>query len=339
MAYENGKTYWICPEDNTNVALSVYGNRVVSQNRNVFLYAKQDVADQRWLVDVDSKNGFARLKTELSSSYALNIYRGTSNYNNCDIHTWSDNQEDSKIDFLTIDASKNLYYIKSYRNNGEDKLFLTADSASSGSNVYWALQDGNKKQRWKLIKVTSGGDTGEDADGGGTCKMPVNVNQKYKSNSTGVRNTGCALCCGVDLASFKKGKNYTIADFEGHYFEGVDSKGVAYAYYNWTAPDGVGFTDAISLASLNEAQTIQKIRSYVSKGTPVACHAMKGSNEHWFVAYDAAANGGSTWSTCGITVLDPVNDKEFYSGRRVAIWTAMSDSYVTAGIDRIRLLK
>ena len=29
MGYENGKTYWIVPRYNTNVALSVYGNTQV----------------------------------------------------------------------------------------------------------------------------------------------------------------------------------------------------------------------------------------------------------------------------------------------------------------------
>ena len=46
MGYESGKTYWIVPRYNTNVALSVYGNTQVSQNRNVIVWSKQNIADQ-----------------------------------------------------------------------------------------------------------------------------------------------------------------------------------------------------------------------------------------------------------------------------------------------------
>lgn len=170
------------------------------------------------------------------------------------------------------------------------------------------------------------------------CLMPAILNQNYSGNPQGVRNTGCALCCDINLASFKKGKKYTLADFAGHYTEG-SSNNSAYVYYNWTAPDGVAFTSAISLASMTEAKTIQRIRDYVNKGIPVACHAVGGGNEHWFVAYHADDNGGNTWETSGLYVLDPYNgDGSSYYGRTVSIVDAMSTSSVKAGIDRIRLL-
>ena len=84
MAYEHGATYWICPVDNTGVALSVRGDSQVSQNRDVFLYTKEDIDDQLWRVDVG--DGFARIKSTLDDRYALNIYRSTGN---CDIYTWA----------------------------------------------------------------------------------------------------------------------------------------------------------------------------------------------------------------------------------------------------------
>lgn len=46
MGYESGKTYWIVPQNDTGVALSVYGNTAVSENRNVVVWSKQDIADQ-----------------------------------------------------------------------------------------------------------------------------------------------------------------------------------------------------------------------------------------------------------------------------------------------------
>ena len=72
MGYENGKTYWIVPRYNTNVALSVYGNTQVSQNRNVVVWDKQEIADQLWRIDVS--NGYARIKSEINNNYALNIW-------------------------------------------------------------------------------------------------------------------------------------------------------------------------------------------------------------------------------------------------------------------------
>ena len=74
MGYENGKIYWIVPQNNTGIALSVYGNTQVSQNRNVIVWSKQDVLDQLWRVDID--NGFARIKSAINYDYALNIWLG-----------------------------------------------------------------------------------------------------------------------------------------------------------------------------------------------------------------------------------------------------------------------
>ena len=162
MGYENGKTYWIVPRYNTNVALSVYGNTQVSQNRNVVVWDKQEIADQLWRIDVS--NGYARIKSEINDNYALNIWLGSDKYGNCDIHTWSDNTNDSKINFKTIDASQNLYLIQCYRNEADNNLYLTAESTKSGSNVKWAVRDERANQIWQLCTPqSSGGSSGEDS--------------------------------------------------------------------------------------------------------------------------------------------------------------------------------
>lgn len=135
----------------------------------------------------------------------------------------------------------------------------------------------------------------------------------------------------MDLASWKKNKSYTISDFANYYDE-------ANGYY-WTGPDNFSCSDAISLASLNEAQTIEKIRSYVKNHIPVACHAVgTGNRQHWFVAYELTGESGGTWATAGIKVLDPYNgDFDSTEGRRVTILEAMQTSKVTLGVDRIRI--
>ena len=165
MAYEDGKTYWICPINNTDVALSVRGLSQVSQNRDVFLYTKEDVGDQLWHLEIG--NGFARLKSGLNQNYALNIYLGTSNYNNCDIHTWADNLEDSKINFRTVDAGSNTYRIQNYRNDADNDLYLTAQGTTSESDVVWAKNNSSDLQVWKLIEKTSSGSTGTTGGGKG----------------------------------------------------------------------------------------------------------------------------------------------------------------------------
>lgn len=90
---------------------------------------------------------------------------------------------------------------------------------------------------------------------------------------------------------------------------------------------------------MSESDTIKAIRSYVLKGTPVACHAVGyNAKEHWFVAYEVTGQNGSTWATAGINVLDPYNiDNTSYNGRRVPILTAMQDSYVPLGVSKIRV--
>lgn len=91
--------------------------------------------------------------------------------------------------------------------------------------------------------------------------------------------------------------------------------------------------------ALNEADTIQTIRSKVLEGKPVACHAVGyGDDEHWLVAYQLTGQNGSIWATAGINVLDPYcSDDTSYNGREVSIWNAMQSSYVTLGIDKIRV--
>lgn len=201
---------------------------------------------------------------------------------------------------------------------GSPSFYATLDEAEHADNQIWQLC---------ASQSSGGGSTG----GSTTITMPVNANQNYSGNSSWIINYGCAVCCGVDLASWKKNKSYTISDFANYYDE-------TNGYY-WTGPDNFSCSDAISLASLNEAQTIEKIRSYVKNHIPVACHAVgSGSRQHWFVAYELTGESGGTWATAGIKVLDPYNSNSGSTeGRRVTILEAMQTSHVTLGVDRIRI--
>lgn len=323
MAYTFEQSYYFRPyRGNSSFWLNRYGNGSIASHQKATLYTAAGSADQR--LKVHKVSGGCQLLSDLNNAYGLNIY-GTKAGSVCDFYPVSGNFNDALIDLLTVDAANNLYRIKMINHN----LYLTPASNSSGAALTWENASNADNQIWQLCASQSsgGGSTGAST----TITMPVNANQNYSGNSSWIINYGCAVCCGVDLASWKKNKSYTISDFANYYDE-------TNGYY-WTGPDNFSCSDAISLASLNEAQTIEKIRSYVKNHIPVACHAVgSGSRQHWFVAYELTGESGGTWATAGIKVLDPYNSNSGSTeGRRVTILEAMQTSHVTLGVDRIRI--
>ena len=323
MAYTFEQSYYFRPyRGNSSFWLNRYGNGSIASHQKATLYTAAGSADQR--LKVHKVSGGCQLLSDLNNAYGLNIY-GTKAGSVCDFYPVSGNFNDALIDLLTVDAANNLYRIKMINHN----LYLTPASNSSGAALTWENASNADNQIWQLCVSQSSG--GGSTGGSTTITMPVNANQNYSGNSSWIINYGCAVCCGVDLASWKKNKSYTISDFANYYDE-------ANGYY-WTGPDNFSCSDAISLESLNEAQTIEKIRSYVKNHIPVACHAVgSGSRQHWFVAYELTGESGGTWATAGIKVLDPYNSNSGSTeGRRVTILEAMQTSHVTLGVDRIRI--
>lgn len=323
MAYTFEQSYYFRPyRGNSSFWLNRYGNGSIASHQKATLYTAAGCADQR--LKVHKVSGGCQLLSDLNNAYGLNIY-GTKAGSVCDFYPVSGNFNDALIDLLTVDAANNLYRIKMINHN----LYLTPASNSSGAALTWENASNADNQIWQLCASQSSG--GGSTGGSTTITMPVNANQNYSGNSSWIINYGCAVCCGVDLASWKKNKSYTISDFANYYDE-------TNGYY-WTGPDNFSCSDAISLASLNEAQTIEKIRSYVKNHIPVACHAVgSGSRQHWFVAYELTGESGGTWATAGIKVLDPYNSNSGSTeGRRVTILEAMQTSHVTLGVDRIRI--
>lgn len=323
MAYTFEQSYYFRPyRGNSSFWLNRYGNGSIASHQKATLYTAAGSADQR--LKVHKVSGGCQLLSDLNNAYGLNIY-GTKAGSVCDFYPVSGNFNDALIDLLTVDAANNLYRIKMINHN----LYLTPASNSSGAALTWENASNADNQIWQLCASQSSG--GGSTGGSTTITMPVNANQNYSGNSSWIINYGCVVCCGVDLASWKKNKSYTISDFANYYDE-------TNGYY-WTGPDNFSCSDAISLASLNEAQTIEKIRSYVKNHIPVACHAVgSGSRQHWFVAYELTGESGGTWATAGIKVLDPYNSNSGSTeGRRVTILEAMQTSHVTLGVDRIRI--
>ena len=323
MAYTFEQSYYFRPyRGNSSFWLNRYGNGSIASHQKATLYTAAGSADQR--LKVHKVSGGCQLLSDLNNAYGLNIY-GTKAGSVCDFYPVSGNFNDALIDLLTVDAANNLYRIKMINHN----LYLTPASNSSGAALTWENASNADNQIWQLCASQSSG--GGSTGGSTTITMPVNANQNYSGNSSWIINYGCAVCCGVDLASWKKNKSYTISDFANYYDE-------TNGYY-WTGPDNFSCSDAISLASLNEAQTIEKIRSYVKNHIPVACHAVgSGSRQHWFVAYELTGESGGTWATAGIKVLDPYNrNSGSTEGRRATILEAMQTSHVTLDVDRIRI--
>ena len=169
MAYENGKTYYIIPTCATGDA--AYNQKILNKevsplalntagvsdyhynNRNVNVYSLDWSADMQWKVMV--YDGFARILCASNTAFGLDYYYGNNNAGNCDIYQVSGNDEDSKINFRTINASENLYRIQCYRNNADNNLYLTATGTSNGADVRWEELDSSKAayQTWWLVPV------------------------------------------------------------------------------------------------------------------------------------------------------------------------------------------
>ena len=168
MAYQNGKTYYIIPTCATGDA--AYNQKILSKqvqplslntrgagnhynNRNVNVYSLDWSTDMQWKVMV--YDGFARILCAGDTSYGLDYYYGSSNPGNCDIYKVSGNDEDSKINFRTINASENLYRIQCYRNNADNNLYLTATGTANGADVRWQPLDSSKAayQTWWLVPI------------------------------------------------------------------------------------------------------------------------------------------------------------------------------------------
>ena len=174
MAYENGKTYYLIPTCATGDA--TYNQKILNKEvrplalnnagvsashynkRNVNVYSLDWGTDMQWKVQV--YNGFARILCAGNTAFGLDYYYGNDNAGNCDIYQVSGNDEDSKINFRTINASENLYKLQCYRNNVENNLYLTVIPNSSGTftngcDVRWQPLDASKatQQTWWLVPI------------------------------------------------------------------------------------------------------------------------------------------------------------------------------------------
>lgn len=133
------KTFFL-QVNGTDFNLNVYGNDTVEDERNVNIYAKEDVQAQRWVLKETTAG--LKLFTRINESFALNIYTID---NNCSVYTANGNDKDSVIKLELVDNM--LYKIKASTHN----KYLYVDSAvESGTNVAWT-DDSSMATVWKFV--------------------------------------------------------------------------------------------------------------------------------------------------------------------------------------------
>lgn len=184
MALELGKTYYL-KNVAVNKYLNVYGNETISLGRNVNLYTKEDCNAQKWVIDRKNSNDFGvYVMSKLNTGYTLNIYEEDSN--NCTVYPYYYNGvynvADAMVDFLTVDASQNLYRIKLVNHNKYLSLHYVSDL-----NVYWSSNI-NDYTLWQLEEVTVP-----------TGNISINLRNKissYNQRTDSKYEFACAGVCG-----------------------------------------------------------------------------------------------------------------------------------------------
>ena len=286
----------------TNVAankcLNIYGESVtsLSNNQNVTLWDDSGTNEQKW--DISSLGSDVNVKSVIDTTFGLNAYRTGPNWN-CDVHKISGNETDAAV---TFERSGSYYKIRltNYSNR-----YLTAGGASNGSNVYWAASSGANSQLWIMTAFIP--DNIEVV-----LSMPQNLNQKYTGNDQVIQDVGCAVCCACDVASYYRGANYSLLQMR--------NAGV-YSTTNGACVFSKVPSASFSYFSIQSQNTyLRKMRTEISAGRPVLVH-MKGTYEHWVVAY-GYTNYGASYGD--FNVLDPYNSsKTTPVGRNISLADAM----------------
>ena len=222
MAYQSGKTYYLVPrfwvssttsrENILNkktkpLALNTKGTGGHYNNRDCNLWTLDYSTDMQWKVEIPAEGGYARILCAGDTSYGLDYYYAKDNKDNCDIYKVAGNENDSKVNFITISAANNYYRIQCYRNNTGNNLYLTAVRNSNGKfdngcDVRWCALDPKipMEQTWWLVPVEDVKE-GSSGSGSGTIevgKVPSDCNlngQAYRSNINPFHYANCDGQC------------------------------------------------------------------------------------------------------------------------------------------------
>ena len=213
MAYQSGKTYYLVPrfwvssttsrENILNkktkpLALNTKGTGGHYNNRDCNLWTLDYSMDMQWKVEIPAEGGYARILCAGDTSYGLDYYYAKDNKDNCDIYKVAGNENDSKVNFITISAANNYYRIQCYRNNTGNNLYLTAVRNSNGKfdngcDVRWCALDPKipMEQTWWLVPV-------EDVKEGTTnVTKNINLRNSIESYNQRVADKYKEACAGI----------------------------------------------------------------------------------------------------------------------------------------------
>lgn len=213
MAYQSGKTYYLVPrfwvssttsrENILNkktkpLALNTKGTGGHYNNRDCNLWTLDYSTDMQWKVEIPAEGGYARILCAGDTSYGLDYYYAKDNKDNCDIYKVAGNENDSKVNFITISAANNYYRIQCYRNNTGNNLYLTAVRNSNGKfdngcDVRWCALDPKipMEQTWWLVPV-------EDVKEGETnVTKNINLRNSIESYNQRVADKYKEACAGI----------------------------------------------------------------------------------------------------------------------------------------------
>ena len=305
MAYQSGKTYYLVPrfwisgttsrENILNkktkpLALNTKGTGGHYNNRDCNLWTLDYSTDMQWKVEIPAEGGYARILCAGDTSYGLDYYHAKDNKDNCDIYKVAGNENDSKVNFITVNAANNYYRIQCYRNNTGNNLYLTAVRNSNGKfdngcDVRWCALDPKipMEQTWWLVPVEDVKE-GETAITGATVE---NLNQNNYGNQVG-ENTFCYATCILALVRHYKGSSFTM--------DRLINEGIV------RASDGLVLKNSTQYYNVTSdtAANYSIICNEIANGRPVIIHGKENSKTHFVVA-----DGFTSRTKDGIIVMDP----------------------------------
>lgn len=319
MAAVSNVPYYIVSHAGTGKCLNVYGNEQVSNNRNVCLWSKESTKAQCWVLR-DFTAG-KKIVTSLDETYALNYHwtAGNGNPGNCDILLHANNNDDSIISLVEVDAANNIYRIKLEKYN----LYLTAKGTTDNSDVRWETADNSgTTQQWQLVNFQTTGST--TTGGSKILSMPsgprCNWNQKHSGVTSYFGTSACTLVAGLDVGNFyaTNSAGYTPKDMNSttYWISGTG--------YTWKVPGPGAFTGTVyKSASYSQDALRAKVKEQIDAGCPpVIDIGPDGTHSHTMFCY-GYKNGAAT--NDDIYVYDPANlNTSDIAGRDVTLTNAMS---------------
>lgn len=123
-----------------NACMNVYGNNVVSNNRNVCIYTSDGTDAQRWILDRNGDTVYVRSK--IDERYALNVDRRSGQNWNCTIYLLEGNQQDAALTtFISYSQNDGTYGSTAFALENYPDMILKADVTSTSfnnlDNIHW----------------------------------------------------------------------------------------------------------------------------------------------------------------------------------------------------------